>query len=572
MCRIYLSLIVALFFSFNSYSKQRQYIYVFDCTQSMDEDYDIWEPANKWLKDDIERKRENALITIVPFRDNNDGIIGPVLKSQVDWSSLKNRFDYLISHPHSKTGICRAWKSAIPLMKPEYENWFILLTDGEDGYDGSAKVKELMRSWCQFHEGCHGYVVTLSRVAKDALWTDLSNCDDIDIIDGTGHIPVIGSFVKKPMSMLASSPKNFVVGFSEEGEYKGHIECNDPYYDITLESNTISNESAKILVKEKKRPSQNHEIRFSIISDQEGVKFLKPTFSIFVDTRDLANMNFAANSGGEYNGGKDDTYDSFLGYPAKDWAYYSIKLENVLNKQAIISNATMDMSVDIPSALKNKIKIFLDDKEIDDHFVLNSSNNNSTLLIKVSHDAPEDVFSINITGIGTNIESVNGELTNTYSAKLIIKHSVSSNPLETLLFFLLVVFVIACLIRIFYSHLRRGVYCGIDYVINGSQEVLVKKRKANRIVISSKVKKQNWIDWLFNGKTLYNIEPIPELKSDICFKAARLKRTMRLSCKENKNYYLDGIKMRKQILTANEDIEHVITDKNNIELLTLIVF
>ena len=283
-------------------------------------------------------------------------------------------------------------------------------------------------------------------------------------------------------------------------------------------------------------------------------------------------MNFAANSGGEYNGGKDDTYDSFLGYPAKDWACYSIKLENVLNKQAIISNATMDMSVDIPSALKNKIKIFLDDKEIDNHFVLNSSNNNSSLLIKVSHDAPEDVFSINITGIGTNIESVNGELSNTYSAKLIFKHSISSNPLETLLIFLLVVFVIACLIRIFYSHLRRGVYCGIDYVINDSQEVLVKKRKANRIVISSKVKKQNWIDWLFNGKTLYNIEPIPGLRSDICFKAARLKRTMRLSCTENKNYYLDGIKMRKQILTANEDIEHVITDKNNIELLTLIVF
>lgn len=430
MCRIYLSLFVAFFFSFNSYSKQRQYIYVFDCTQSMDEDYDIWEPAKKWLKDDIERKRDNALITIVPFRDNNDGIIGPVLKSQIVWSSLKNRFDYLISHPHSKTGICRAWKSAIPLMKPEYENWFILLTDGEDGYDGSAKVKELMRSWCQFHEGCHGYVVTLSRVAKDALWTDLSNCDDIDIIDGTGHIPVIGSFIKKPMSMLASSPKNFVVGFSEEGEYKGHIECNDPYYDITLESNTISNESAKILVKEKKRPSQNHEIRFSIISDQEGVKFLKPTFSIFVDTRDLANMNFAANSGGEYNGGKDDTYDSFLGYPAKDWACYSIKLENVLNKQAIISNATMDMSVDIPSALKNKIKIFLDDKEIDNHFVLNSSNNNSSLLIKVSHDAPEDVFNINLTGVGYNIESVNGEQTNSYNAKLIVKHSVSWNPLK----------------------------------------------------------------------------------------------------------------------------------------------
>ena len=519
MCRIYLSLFVAFFFSFNSYSKQRQYIYVFDCTQSMDEDYDIWEPAKKWLKDDIERKRDNALITIVPFRDNNDGIIGPVLKSQIVWSSLKNRFDYLISHPHSKTGICRAWKSAIPLMKPEYENWFILLTDGEDGYDGSAKVKELMRSWCQFHEGCHGYVVTLSRVAKDALWTDLSNCDDIDIIDGTGHIPVIGSFIKKPMSMLASSPKNFVVGFSEEGEYKGHIECNDPYYDITLESNTISNESAKILVKEKKRPSQNHEIRFSIISDQEGVKFLKPTFSIFVDTRDLANMNFAANSGGEYNGGKDDTYDSFLGYPAKDWACYSIKLENVLNKQAIISNATMDMSVDIPSALKNKIKIFLDDKEIDNHFVLNSSNNNSSLLIKVSHDAPEDVFNINLTGVGHNIESVNGEQTNSYNAKLIVKHSISWNPLKIFLTILLIIFAITtffvfCWKNVITRKIMDKQICLVPDIYNPIAEVnncikciLTKKRPSGR---------NGFIHRIYFGPIQY--VNIPEAMSDIVLK------------------------------------------------------
>ena len=97
-------------------------------------------------------------------------------------------------------------------------------------------------------------------------------------------------------------------------------------------------------------------------------------------------------------------------------------------------------------------------------------------------------------------------------------------------------------------------------------------RKANRIVISSKLKNQNWIDWLFNGKTLYNTTPVPGLKSDICFESARLKRTMRLRCQENKDYLIDGSKMRKQILTANEDIKHVITDINNIELLILIVF
>ncbi|MCQ2075464.1 MAG: VWA domain-containing protein [Bacteroidaceae bacterium] len=418
---------------------------MFDCTQSMDS-LGIWEPAKKWLKDDIERKRDNALITIVPFRDNNDGVIGPILRSKVDWDSLENKFNTLISSPHSKTGICRAWKSATPLMKPEYENWFILLTDGEDGYDGSDKVKALMRSWCQYHEGCHGYVVTLSKVAKEALETDLSNCDDFYIInvlnDEFDYIPVIGSFVKKPMSMLANSPKNFVISFSEEGEFKGHVDCNDPYYEVSLESNKISNESAKIIVKEKKRPTQNHEIQFSIVSDQKGVTFLKPSFSIHVDTRDLANINFAVNSGEEYNGGKDDTYSSFLGYPSKAWACYYINLENVLNKQAMNASASMKMSVDIPSESDSKVRLFLGDQEIGNSFVLDSSNNNTVLCVKVSHEAPEDVFNINLNGVGYNIESVNGEQTNSYNAKLIVKHSVSWNPLQIILSILFVIFII----------------------------------------------------------------------------------------------------------------------------------
>ena len=492
MCRIYLSLIVALFFSFNSYSKQRQYIYVFDCTQSMDEDYDIWEPAKKWLKEDIERKRDNALITIVPFRDNNDGVIGPILRSKVDWNSLENKFNTLISSAHSKTGICRAWKSATPLMKAEYENWFILLTDGEDGYDGSDKVKDLMRSWCQYHEGCHGYVVTLSKVAKDALWTDLSNCDDIDIIDGTGHIPVIGSFVKKPMSMLANSPKNFVIGFSEEGKFKGHVNCNDPYYEVSLESNVISNECAKIMVKEKKRPTQNHEISFSIVSDQEGVKFLKPSFSIYVDTRDLANINFAVNSGEEYNGGKDDTYKSFLGYPSKDWACYYINLENVLNKQAMNAAASMKMSVDIPSELDKKVKFFLGEQEIENSFVLDSSNNNTILCVKVSHEAPENVFNINLTGVGSNIESVNGEQTNSYNAKFIVKHSISWNPLQIILSILFVIFIIITFIFFCWNNiitrkimdkqicLVPDIYNPIAEVNNCIKCVLTKKRSSGR--------------------------------------------------------------------------------------------
>lgn len=559
----FLILILTFIFSVNCFSKQRQYIYVFDCTQSMDKDFGIWEPAKKWLKDDIERKRDNALITIVPFRDNNDGVIGPILRSKVDWNSLENKFNTLISSAHSKTGICRAWKSATPLMKPEYENWFILLTDGEDGYDGSDKVKDLMRSWCQYHEGCHGYVVTLSKVAKEALWTDLSNCDDIDIIDGTGHIPVIGSFVKKPMSMLASSPKNFVISFSEEGEFKGHVNCNDPYYEVSLESNLISNESAKIIVKEKKRPTQNHEIQFSIVSDQEGVKFLKPSFSIYVDTRDLANINFAVNSGEEYNGGKDDTYSSFLGYPSKDWACYYINLENVLNKQAMNATASMKMSVDFPSELDSKVTLFLGDQEIGNSFVLDSSNNNTVLCVKVSHEAPEDVFNINLTGVGYNIESVNGEQTNSYNAKLIVKHSISWNPLRTILFWLIVITLVVILLRIAYiivSPKMKGQiliqYPNIQgrtpYSIQGCRKYIFYNREIRK----------SFMHRLLNGKTGSpkgnHLNPFWGSKLEI---KRNNSKSISISC--NDNYLFNNAQRHTPLICHQGRTQVIITNVNN---------
>ena len=556
-------------------ARNRNYIYVFDCTQSMDSEFGIWEDAKKWLHEDIKRKREDALITIVPFRDKSDGVIPPFMRKDMNWRLLENRFENLISTPHSKTGICKAWDEAVKYIKPGFENWFILLTDGKDEYDGSSEVQRRMREWCLHHSGCNAYVVTLSATAKEALWTDLSNCDDIDIIDGSGFIPIIGTFDNTPLSMLANSPRNFIVDFSEEGIFKAHIESNDKYYNINLKDNNISNEEATIIITEKApniRPVINHEISFNIISDEHEVKFRKSDFTIFVDTRDLSNIDFIKASNDEFNGGTLQTYSRFIFYPEKSYDEVSIDLGVVFNDQAKNQNASMYFTVNIPVDIQGKCKIFFNKNEIKNSFELLSNTDESILTIRIPHIANEGKYYIELKGVGSNIESVNAELGNSYNTTISVKHIIKWNPLKTILFWILIVFVICILSRIFYSHTRKGVCCGVDYIINGSKEVLVQRRKANRIIISSKVKKQNWIDWLFNGKTLYNIEPVPGLKSDICFNAAKLKRNMRVRCQKNKDYYINGLKMRKQILTANEDVKHVITDINDIELLTLIIF
>lgn len=551
-------------------AKERNYIYVFDCTQSMDTEFHIWGKAKQWLKEDIMRKREDAIISIVPFRDSCDGLISPFHRKNMDWNLLESRFEALISSPHHKTGICRAWDEAVKYIKPNCENWFILLTDGDDGYEGSAGVKKRMREWCQYHAGCNAYVVTLSPTARQALWTDLSNCDDIDMIDGTGYIPIIGTFDNSPMSMLANCPRNFSIHFSEEGYFKAHVVCNDSFYEVSLNNNVIVNEEACIIIKEKRkgeRPTENHQLCFTVVSDNDGVQFRKSDFVIQVDTRDLANVDFAKPSNGEYRGESIKTYSKFLFWSGKDWGETVIELGSCFNQQAKLNNAIMHFNLSVPKEIGNEYMILLDGKEVGKSFDV--CNDNSTLTIRVSHKLPESIYSLTLEAKGENIESVNAEIGDSYSSEVRFKHIIVWNPALTITFWFGVIIVVMAITRILYSHLRRGIYAGIDYLINGSQEVLVKRRKCNRIILSPTPKKQSTFDWLFNGKTLYNVAPIQNLKSEIKLNAAgRKRRIMRVRFCPNKEYLFDDMKIRKQIITSDEDVMHTISDINNNIILT----
>lgn len=430
-------------FAISSIAKERHYIYMFDCTQSMEKDFNIWKPAKKWLRTDIERKREDALITIMPFRDNCDGGIPSFYRRNLEWNRLESRFDELIATRHSKTGICRAWDEAVKLIKPGYENWFIVLTDGEDGYDGSDEVKRRMHEWCKFYHGTHGYVVTLSKTAKDALWTDISNCEDIDIIDGTGFIPILGSFVKVPMSMLANDPKNFSIGFSEEGKFMAHVECNDPFYEVSLNSNLIENEEAVIIVKEKKKgvkPQSNHYIDFSIISDEQGVQFIKPSFSIFVDPRDLSNVNIRQSVGEDYNGGSVKTYPSFVFFPGKESDVVDVDLGVVFNEAAKQMGGCLHFRISMPNELLGNCELLYNGKPVLDSFDITSVDNSSIVTVSINHEAQEGIHMISLLGTSDNLETINANMTDTYNTRIRVKHIVKCNPVAIFLFWVFILF------------------------------------------------------------------------------------------------------------------------------------
>ena len=143
------------------------------------------------------------------------------------------------------------------------------------------------------------------------------------------------------------------------------------------------------------------------------------------------------------------------------------------------------------------------------------------------------------------------------------RHDRQWNPLKILSFWIFILIIVMLFARILYSHLRKGIYAGIDYLINDSLEVLVEKRTCNRIILSSKPKRQSTFDWLFNGKTLYSM-PIKGLTSEIKLNAAGRKGSIMCArfC-PNKEYLFDDMNIQKQIISSDDDAIHTISDMNN---------
>ena len=113
--------------------RERNYIYLFDCTQSM-KTVDIWEPTKKYLREDIERLSPSSTVTIVPFQ----GITHPTIQFECrnfDWNKIEEQFNKYIKDK-TNTNICSAWDKGVQYIDVNKDNYFYILTDGEDTVKG----------------------------------------------------------------------------------------------------------------------------------------------------------------------------------------------------------------------------------------------------------------------------------------------------------------------------------------------------------------------------------------------------------------------------------------------------
>lgn len=503
-----------------SAQKQRQYIYLFDCTESM-KGFKIWDPAKQWLKEDIERQADDASIVVIPFRDNPDKIISFV-KSDFKWKDLEPVLDSLISSRHKYTGICRAWDHGLKNLDRNKENYFYLLTDGEDGYDGTASLQNRMRKWCDNRTSDYGFFVTLSDDAELVL-TDLNvNCDRFFTLDGSGHLPPFGAFTPNQITVNLRNIKEKQLDFSTYGEFKVKPECDDPNFKVEIKDNLISNGKTAVKVIPKKDVSTLVETlseKYTFVcnvvpekKDGESVVAIQNNpIEITVDNRPVRNLNIIS----EEQSGEGDWYDSFLCWGAKEPDTIRIALDNTWNELAKKYGSTLKIHVKTDKLKKGDYTLLLNGKPVEqDAFTLSSGSENDELDIVMATHVDDDTyyFELNASPRDCNkLETINDNdiQTAAYANSLRIDYDVCWNPLKTFLFCLILLLAalallwFCCLRLLLISRFKVGSLMVMDpYYSN------LRINGVRKLVFTSKQKSDSLIKRIFLGKTIYSINPV----------------------------------------------------------------
>lgn len=480
----------------------------------MKEPNHIWEEAKSFLKEDINQLDENANVTIVLFHQETSTPIRFKAKD-FKWKDIESLCEKMIEES-KYTGICKAWDLGLKYIDKERNNYLYLFTDGTENVDKrrTDAVCDRIQNWCRQAPNNYAFFVVLGEQMKKSpdvqkLINATKACERTFFIDKNNRPGPFGAFDKTNFTQNSHSTKNIITGFSDYGTFNAIVECKDDCYDISLKNNTIMDGKAEFVIKQKKLPTSNYQIHFSVRSKESELHLCNPDLFINIDTRELANLDMGQPTGlteGQYNAGEAETYSSFLLWKGKDIVSLNIDLSAAFNEQARKRNGSLHVLLNIPSDMREKCKLYYNEKPIKNSFTIKASEPKSIVTIDVPHDMAQKTFTIEFKGSSNNLETINAEEGKTYVSSIYFEHDICWNPAKVILMWTGICLLAALvawftmLKPFFYPRIRlsrlelstqKGYY--VNKKINGSRMV----------VVTNSYKPQSWLNKVFTGKVTF---------------------------------------------------------------------
>lgn len=469
------------------------YIYILDCTRSMlPKNNDLWDSAKMYIENDISRDPDiNRTITIVPFKNQVYQTIFH-FKNDKDglqnWPTIKNDLDQYVQIP-GNTNICDAWREGLKYIDLSKDNYFYLLTDGEDKA-GTDAVVALIREWCtsinsdlKTKSKVHGVYVMLPQKDPTEAKSALVAIEKIKAV-GEGCISVVSGHPKVCVHLLDHEAIMLnTLDYKQHGVFpEAKLRLSMPNVSVKLESEdkffqiTAVKNGSDITIRTEPKgdidairdtlsssvPNVPHVINARVVAVDAKYDILEPEFTVQI-YNDAWNALTLNQTSPDWNGKTVHWYDSFLFWGPQDKDTLRFDFTPEWNDEAKRhgSKATMSMQQLKKNGSKqvgsDYILLYNGEVREDGTFTLSANEDKSEIAIVFKENAAEENYGWEIVPKRIeNVNVINQVAAEEYNQSFNAGYEVDWNPLKHILMWLGIIFV--TIIVVWFLILRPLIY------------------------------------------------------------------------------------------------------------------
>jgi hypothetical protein len=508
--------------------KERNNIYLFDCTESMEKG-GLFGPAKDGLDKTITNQTAVAgsQSTVIPFGDEPYAFFS---FDSEDYDSYKadifDTFDKCIKKA-TTTNISKALKAAFAKCDPKKDNIIYLLTDGQpNGSDSPQKVADLIRKWCNKHTNTRLFYVALKEgVVPEDIRKAIDECNDAYVVQCTGGvIPRISDIdLLQIHTNINELGKNHTLLYSEVFRPL-NVSCSDTIFDATIVGGS-SDPDGKVNVLLKARngrdvgqlhqllqsrihPGEDYRFTIYITSGDSSYIVANPQVQVFMADHIQSCLSLA-DEVDELAVDGTSWYDSFLWSKASEPGEVEFDLAPKISGLTHPQTGITLMLVPAEGEPSDYQCYFNGRKlEAEETFVIKWGSewgSEAKLRVVFNTDAKTGKRYFNLLNRGSqHLDLVNGKPIDEFEGMTLrTEYSVNWNPLKTCLFRIAMA-IIAALVLWFFL-LRRMFYPTIkvkriDFAGPGTYYGSKKIKGVRKVVLTSKKQSQNIFSRIFTGE------------------------------------------------------------------------
>lgn len=537
MRRILLLLLVVLPMTLLA-QRERNYIYLLDCTKSMigfNGSPIIWNPTKSYLKGELDKHTPGTTLHVIPFQGN----VLPCINFTAEdfnakkWKEIEGKIDGYVQNV-TGTNICDAWDATSRYIDLHKDNYIILLTDGKDTKNGMTAVAKKLSEWCGKYPNSYAFYVQLTEAAIDqGIAKVIDICDNEFVVDASKGIPVFGGF-DNGLIIYANTlnlDKTHKIGFSSAGRYTAKAVSADPYFDVKVVNGKIDGGIVPVQIVAKQPIAQitaaipqTYNFTFDVQSNE--VSIINPTVKVQMTNKPERTLEMLSE---ETDMGKATWYDSFLFWGASAPDTLCVDLKTVFNDEAKKDGSAVEFQIVDPDGGKD-FQLFYNGQPLNNGKIPLRSNDKTASILSIVFNptAKEGKRYLAVKATAKQeLDNINEQPVEQYQLTLRSKYVVNWNPLETLLVWLGILILAALLLWFLLA--KHFIYPTIKVKtiqINDPYFSKVNVKGKRRVVFTNKKMKQNLLSKIFTGEILYKKHDI--WTSALAFEAGAKKKTLRV--------------------------------------------